>query len=74
MKDITERFRVRAASGALYDAVVLQERISQTTLDTQPKFTYGLKEFVLSDGRHLNVIDAENFQIVESGEKVARVG
>jgi hypothetical protein len=64
MKDITERFRV------------LRERIDTTTLDDKREtFQYGLREFSLSDGRHMNMLDDEgnSFEIVATGEHVKRV-
>ena len=74
MSDVTERFKVRTSDGTIYDAVVVQDRIDDTSMgDAQKSFIYGLKTLMLEDGRVMNRIDNETFQIVESGEKVTRV-
>ncbi|MEW5918997.1 MAG: hypothetical protein AB1762_21515 [Gemmatimonadota bacterium] len=72
MKDITDQFLVRDDDGNEYQVLVYQKRIDTSTLDRR-SFRHGLREARLADGRHLNRIDDNTFEIVEDGIRVTRV-
>lgn len=74
MREVTERFKVRGKDGTVYDAKILQDRTDETLLDGTRRTTYSLKEAVLADGRRMNIIDDDIFEIVVTGERLTRSG
>ena len=75
MRNVVERFKVQTKDGKILDAVIYERMIDTTTNDDKGfrSMIPGQKEARLADGRPLNRIDRDNYQIVESGERVTRV-
>jgi hypothetical protein len=74
MRDITERFKVRRADGTIDDAMILRDRIYDTDLGSTTKtFHHGMPEARLADGRAMNRVDDDTFEIFDTKERVTRV-
>jgi len=69
----TEHFTVRADDGTTYAAVTVLEVIESRPLDGGVEEMLAMKEYLLADGRHLNRIDDNTFEIVATGQHVTRV-
>ncbi|MFM0256074.1 hypothetical protein [Paraburkholderia sediminicola] len=69
---VTEQFKAKDESGNVYQVVVHRNSINTSTLDG-PGSLLGLPDFRLSDGRSLNRISENVFQIVQTGTKIERV-
>lgn len=67
-----DRFQAESDDGDVYTVVVFQEFIefrSMTGNDWKP----GLRELKLLDGSHVNEIDSETFQILDTDEIIRKI-
>ncbi len=73
MDEEIDRFPAITDSGEEVTVAVFQNMIDSRTLDNpNAEPTPGLKTFILSDGRSLNLIDDGTFTIVQTGEIVRK--
>lgn len=66
-----QSFAVYAADGTKLRVITIQHMIDATSMDG-PGVVPGLRELRLEDGRAVNYLDENTFQIVATGEIVRR--
>lgn len=72
-KRLVEKFQARGLNGKIY-TVHIYEAVIEFKPITGPSITSGgSKVAALSDGRHVNWIDDETFQILDNDEIIKRV-
>jgi hypothetical protein len=69
--EVVERFTAVGPDGNRFRVVVLQSRIDTSSFDGRSS-TAGMKSIKLDDGRHVNRIDDNTFEIVETGQLITR--
>ncbi|MDR6447453.1 hypothetical protein J2794_003569 [Paraburkholderia terricola] len=69
---VTDQFKAKDDAGNVYQVVVHRNSINTSTLNG-PGSLAGLPDFRLSDGRSLNRLSQDVFQIVQTGTKITRV-
>lgn len=71
MERLIARHQMQSDDGTRYEVLEYQEFLDAGTKDG-PDWVPGLKRLVLANGRHLNHIDDDTFQIVVTGQIVRR--
>jgi hypothetical protein len=69
----TARFTATDENGTPYDIVEYTEFFDLSAFDHPHQSLPGLKAYRLADGRHVNRISDDEFQIVGSGIKLRRM-
>jgi hypothetical protein len=74
MQKITDKFTLRSARNTNHPALTLQQQIATSEPgDATRQYVGGLKEYRLADGRQLNWINDDVFEIATTGERLTRV-
>jgi hypothetical protein len=74
MQKITDKFTLRSARNTNHPALTLQNQINTNERgDPTRQYVGGVKEYRLADGRHLNWINENVFEIATTGERLTRV-
>lgn len=75
-KELFDRFEAEADDGTVFVVLGYQTIQEVRLLSGAVKHARGAKEYVLSDGRHLNPVkdDPEAFQIFDSDEIIRKIG
>jgi hypothetical protein len=69
---VTDQFRARDDRGVEYHVVCWKREIDTSTYQGRSS-TLGLTEYRLADGRVLNRVDEDTFDIVATGRRVRRI-
>jgi hypothetical protein len=69
----TDRFSARGDGGANYTVIEYREVLTETPLRGRRAEALGARDYRLSDGRHVNWIDNETFQILDTNEVIRKV-
>ncbi len=69
-----ERFLAQDDAGRVYTVVIYQETREYRTLSGPSQTIEGALRATLSDGRSLDWIDAETFEIIDTDEIIRKVG
>ncbi|MHB8410520.1 MAG: hypothetical protein ACYDDI_01075 [Candidatus Acidiferrales bacterium] len=67
-----ESFEIRTDDGEVLRVLVIQRQIEIETFKENYSIS-GIGELLLEDGRHVNRINEQRFQIVETGEFATRI-
>jgi len=70
---LLEEFDAQSDSGKIYAVQIWQEEIDASSMSSGRKKILGMKQAMLSDGSHVNVIDSETFEIVDTGEIIRKI-
>lgn len=70
--DTIERFPATDPDGNTYQIIVRQEIIGAASLDDPHAEVPGMKSVYLSDGSRVNRIDANTFEIIQTGTIIKR--
>lgn len=70
--DTIERFLASDSGGNVYQVIVRQEIIDAASSDDPHHEVPGMKSVYLSDGSQVNRIDANTFEIVQTGTIIKR--
>lgn len=74
MQKIIDKFKLRSANNTNHAAVTLQKQIDTTgPADATRQYVGGFKEYRLADGRPLNWLDENLFEVANTGERLTRV-
>ncbi|MGI4879210.1 MAG: hypothetical protein ACRYG4_17180 [Janthinobacterium lividum] len=73
MRKFVRSIKARGGSGKLYNVLEYVDQIDVTSKDSAgPEFLDGMRSLLLSDGRHVNFVTEDEFQIV-GGEAIRKV-
>lgn len=70
--DTIERFVATDSDGNRYQVIVQQEIIDASSLDDPHHEVRGMKSVYLSDGSRVNRIDADTFEVFQTGTIIKR--
>ena len=74
MRDVIDQFDAIDDEGTTYRVLVWVKRIDTSSLERGRSWTHSsLREARLEDGRHVNRIDDETFEIVETNTRIRRI-
>lgn len=73
MKKLVESFKAKGTDGTIYTVQIFQTFRVFKPIDGPATEVGGTKEAVLSNGRHLNLVDDDTFQILDNDEIIRRL-
>jgi len=73
MEQQIDRFKAVSDDGTDFTVVIYQEMVVSRPLGGDVQYIKGLKRCALSDGRHVNMIDATTFKIVSTDQVIRKI-
>lgn len=73
MKELVENFKAKGKDGTIYTVHIYQNISEFKPLSGPKQRAGGTKDARLADGRHLNWIDEDTFQVLDNDEIIKRI-
>lgn len=73
MEEQIDRFKAASDDGTVFTVVIYQDMVESRQLGGDVQYIKGLKRCALTDGRHVNMIDATTFKIVSTDQIIRKI-